>query len=322
MKENIILKYYYYAIALFRYFILASTRSKKRTRIVKSLIETKTVEEMYRRYGLINLLRVLYRAPKNLNFSTSAITLFKNVYIPEINKTALSVSLEVTNNCPHRCSGCYIDVNKKKSEYFMPEHLLRKTIASLQHNEFILIQGGEPCSKKYMDTLYNVIKDFKRQAFAICTSGAYIGEFGIGKFSKLNNVVWAISINGTRDVNDKVRFKGSYDYAVKAINHIRNAQQYFVVSTTVSQVNIESATSEDFVMEMVRLGVKEIKYWVLRGPNKKISLSNADIEYWSAYTRRYNKYIFTTFSLGQPEGYCVVDPYGNMRLDRTGYDKG
>lgn len=321
MKESIYKKYYYYVVAVLSYFLLAiKNYYKSNTNMVHYLVKPKTFRDMYKRYGFINLLRAAKRAPRNLNFSTTGITLFRNVYLPDMKKTALSTSLEVTNNCPHRCKGCYIDIRDKKSDYFMPEQLLRDTVESLQYSEFIIIQGGEPCSKKYMTTLYNVIKDFPRQSFIICTGGMYIGKYGLGNLKKLNNILWAISINGTEEINDKLRFKGSFKYAIKAMNNIRDAQQYFVAVTTVSKINIESATSEEFVMTMAKLGVKEIKYLILRNPESGQQLTKNEIEYWSSYTTKFNKYIFTTFSVDEIEGYSVVNPYGQKRYDRTGND--
>lgn len=283
------------------------------------LVAPQTIKDMYNRYGLINLIRVAIRAPKNLNFLTTGITLFKNVYLPDEKKTALSTSVEVTNNCPFRCKGCYIE--DRESDYFMPEKLLRKVVESLTYSEFIIIQGGEPCSKNYMDILYEVIKDYPKQSFIICTSGVYIGKHGLGKLRNLENLLWSISINGTEEINDELRFKGSYKHAVQAMINIREAQQYFVAVTTVSKVNIESATSEEFIMLLANTGVKEIKFLILRDPESGVQLTKEEIAYWSEYTKKYNKYLFTTFSIDEIEGYSVIDPYGNKRYDRTGNDK-
>lgn len=319
MKESKFKKYYYYAHSVGAYIYVAITGRFKEQQSHKYFIDSRTIKDIYKQYGFINIIRAAMRVPKNLNLSTTGLQLFRNAYFPKTKKTVLSTSIEITNNCPYRCQGCYIDVEKKKLDYFMSEEVLRNTIESLSNSTFILIQGGEPLHKNSVDMLYNVLKDYPEQIFVLVTTGVYISKFGLGKFANLNNILWSISINGTEEINDKMRFKGSFQHAISAMDLIRQAQQYFVATVTLSKNNIENATSEKFILLLAKKGVKEIRYLILRGVIEK-QLSLDEIELYEKRTKRYNKHVFCNFCVDNLEDYSVVDPYGNQRIDRTGYD--
>lgn len=322
MKENRLKKILFFnaSLIILSYLVIREYLSKD-VKTAKFLVSIQTVKGLIRRYGIINLLRVANRAPKNLNFSTSGITLFKNAYLPKIQKPALFTAIEVTNRCPYRCKGCYIDIAKRENNYFMPENLLRESIKKLSYGSLILIQGGEPLRKNSAELLYRVIKDFPEQAFVIVTTGVYLSQYGLGDFKELNNIVWSISINGTEEISDKLRFKGSFKHAIQAMRNIKEAQQYFSATVTISKDNAQNATSEEFVMFLENEGVKEIKYLILRDPTSDKQLSLKEVEYYDEYTKRYNKFLFTTFTRYESDGYVIIDPYGNERIDRTGNDK-
>lgn len=319
MKETLLKKYTYFAYSLGGYAHVALNNLWKEQEAHGYFVSSKTINTMYKKYGLMNMTRALVRAPKNLNFSTTGVTLFKNAYFPETKKTVLSTSIEITTNCPYRCSGCYLSEEQKKSDFFMSEEDLRKTISTHLHSTFILIQGGEPLQKNSVDMVYNVLKDFPNQIFVIVTTGVYISKYGLGKFKNLGNILWSISINGPKEINDNLRFKGSHKHAMNAMENIREAQQYFVATVTISKDNVEEATSEEFILSLSKKGVKEIRYIILRD-NKEKQLSLEEIEYFEESTRKYNKYLFTNFCSDDMEDYSVIDPYTNKRIDRTGYD--
>ena len=322
MKETKIKKQIFYGITLIGFavsIIREAVLSKKTT--VEYLASMNTVADLVGRYGIINLIRVAMRAPKNLNFSDSGIQLFKNVYFPKVQKKYLSTVIEFTNNCPYDCDGCYIDSEQRKNDYFMPESLLRETISSLQNHAFILIAGGEPIRKSSADYLYNVLKDYPDQAFILVTTGVYISQHGVGDFGNLNNIVWSISINGMENINDEFRFKGSHKHAIQAMRNIRKAQQYFLATTTLSRKNAEDATSDEFVNMLSAEGVKEIKYLILRDPESEHQLSMREVEHYKEKTKKFNHLLFTTFTIHEADGYKIIDPYGSIRLDRTGRDQ-
>jgi len=319
MKENYLVKYYYYGYSIVSYLYLFIKRRFKKHNSHQYFVSFKTLVRFYNEYGLINIIRALLRVPKNLNLSKSGIVLFNNSYFPKNEKTALTTSIEITENCPHRCLGCYIDIDSKKSNYFMSEDMLRSTIESLSYSTIILIQGGEPLQRDSVNMLYRVLGDYPDQSFVLVTTGEYISKNGIGDFAKLNNILWSISINGTEELNDKIRFKGSYKHAINAMDIIRYAQQYFIATVTLSKENIENATSEEFIMTLVDKGVKEVRYLLLRD-SSNLQLPLDTVDFYHEKVKKFNKYIFLNFWVDELVDYCVVDPYGNQRIDRTGND--
>lgn len=319
MKENIFLKSYYYAYSIIAYLYLFIKRRFKKHNSHQYFVNFSTLMKFYNEYGILNIIRALIRVPENLNLSKSGIVLFRNSYFPKNKKTALTTSIEITENCPYQCNGCYIDKNSKKSKYFMSEELLRNTIESLSYSTLILIQGGEPLQKNSVKMIYKVLNDYPHQSFVLVTTGEYISKNGIGDFAKLNNILWSISINGTEEINDKIRFKKSYKYATKAMDIIRAEQQYFIATVTLSKENIDDATSEKFIMMLANKGVKEIRYLLLRD-SSDLQLSLDTVDFYHQKVKKYNKYVFLNFWCDELVDYCVIDPYGKKRIDRTGYD--
>lgn len=320
MKESKFKKYWFYIYMVYLYCKVAILWRIKGEHISHHyFIDSKTIDKFYKEYGLKNILGAIIRIPQNLNLSTTGFQLFKNAYFPKVKKTVLSTSIEITNNCSYKCYGCYINIDKKKSSFVMSEINLRQTIESLSHSTFILIQGGEPLQEHTSDMLYQVLKDFKEQIFVIVTTGVHLSKNGLGNFQKLNNILWSISINGTRKTNDEIRFKGSFKHAIKAMENIRKAQQYFVTTVTLSRKNIENATSKKFILFLAKKGVKEIRYLILRESIEN-QLTLHEINIYEHKVKKYNKYIFCNFCVDELIDYSVIDPYGNVRIDRTGKD--
>ena len=118
-KEHAFIKYYYYLYSIIAYLYLYIKRRFKKHNSHQYFVSYKTLVRFYNEYGLINIIRALYRVPKNLNLSKSGIVLFNNSYFPKVKKTALTTSIEITENCPHKCLGCYIDANRKKTKFLV-----------------------------------------------------------------------------------------------------------------------------------------------------------------------------------------------------------
>jgi MoaA/NifB/PqqE/SkfB family radical SAM enzyme len=321
MKEGLAIKYYASFISIMTVLkVSAKSFQNKELDTVEYITSFSRIKEIINRYGITNTLRAAFRSSNNFNFSTFGLNLLKSVYTPKTKKTVVYTAIEITNRCPYNCRGCYIDPQKKQTNYIMPEALLRKTINELSYSALILIQGGEPFANDTVDMIYRVLRDYPDQAFILVTNGVYISKNGIGDFAQLNNIVWTISINGTEGVNDQSRFSGGFKCAIKAMQLIREAQQYFTPVVTVSKRNIVSATSEEFVTQMANLGAKEIKYLVLKDPSSGEQLTLKELNYFDEYTKKYNKYLFTTFTRYEFEGFEIIDPYGIRRKDRTGND--
>ena len=78
---------------------------------------------------------------------------------------------------------------------------------------------------------------------------------GLNGFPPLTNGQWILSLDGTEEVNDRIRGKGVYK---QAIDNIKKAEQPPIVHMTLSKLNQKSL--EDFVSEMAKLPIKGLGF--------------------------------------------------------------
>jgi radical SAM protein with 4Fe4S-binding SPASM domain len=98
------------------------------------------------------------------------------------------------------------------------------------------ISGGEPLVR---EDIFDIIEYARRTGFevSLITSGFAFDEKRLNKLVK-NDVHTAVSIDGTRESNDKIRGKGSYDKALFAMKKLSENGLLDCVVTTMTKYNI------------------------------------------------------------------------------------
>ena len=135
-----------------------------------------------------------------------------------------SVFLAVTNKCNLHCKYCYekFNINKQKS---IPVSKWTEIISKLQNkgvNIFILT-GGEPLLE--FDKLIEILNlsDTHQSDFHIHTSGASITKEKVKALKKAGLKAAAVGLdNYDAQKHDKMRGKGSFEEAVKALKLFNN----------------------------------------------------------------------------------------------------
>jgi Arylsulfatase regulator (Fe-S oxidoreductase) len=177
------------------------------------------------------------------------------------------VVLKIASRCNLNCSYCYMYNLGDKTYKNQPKVMSKKTIENTykriiehceQHNikDFgIIIHGGEPllAGQKYIEDFItlgrNMSKDKVNFYFGIQTNGILINEDFVNSLEKLN-VNIGVSLDGTKDINDKYRIyhngKGSYDDVVKGINILLDNKYYNKYLGILSVMNIESDPIETY----------------------------------------------------------------------------
>lgn len=74
---------------------------------------------------------------------------------------------------------------------------------------------------------------------------------GVNGFPELTNGQWILSLDGPRELNDRLRGEGVYERAVENLQH---ASRPPIVHMTISRINRGSL--EDFIREMLKLPIK------------------------------------------------------------------
>jgi Fe-coproporphyrin III synthase len=155
-----------------------------------------------------------------------------------------SVALDITHRCNLKCVHCYW----WKQEH--PEELDDAGMIALMKGlrarglRAALLYGGEPTLRP----------DICREAGRIFDSTLAFTN-GTNGFPELENGQWVLSLEGPRQVNDRLRGEGVYDLALK---NLQKAVKPPIVHTTLTLLNMDCM--EEFIREMIDLPIKGIGF--------------------------------------------------------------
>jgi len=143
-----------------------------------------------------------------------------------------SVALHLTEACNLRCKMCYFwgesgayTKNKSKPKVLDFDILksLVEELTNVKAKPFYSLFGGEPLTYPHLEELILAIKETK--AFIDTpTNGILLGEYAkILVRSGFDQV--RVSLDGTQEINDYQRGKGSYEKALNGINELHYEKQ-------------------------------------------------------------------------------------------------
>ena len=155
-----------------------------------------------------------------------------------------AAAIDITNRCNLRCTHCYWWRQEHPQE--MDDVQIISFMKSLRKKGFraAILYGGEPALRPEVCIRAGTIFD-TLLAFTNGTKG----------FPELENGQWVLSLEGTREVNDRIRGKGVFDTAVE---NLKKAKRPPIVHMTVSAMN--SGCIEEFAYEMMSLPVKGVGF--------------------------------------------------------------
>ncbi len=159
-------------------------------------------------------------------------------------KQPTSVAIDVTHRCNLKCSHCYWWKQKHPDELNDLEMVAFMKNLRAKGLSAAILYGGEPTLRPEVCLAAGNI---------FHTTLAFTN--GLNGFPPLTNGQWILSLDGTEEVNDRIRGKGVYK---QAIENIRKAKQPPIVHMTLSKPNQKSL--EDFVSEMVKLPIKGLGF--------------------------------------------------------------
>lgn len=169
----------------------------------------------------------------------------------------------IETNCNLFCKGCYARASKSCGEH------LKKSEVSVERwqelfNEakdlgisFALLLGGEPLMRREVIEKAAKVKEI---VFPIFTNGTLVSDSYIELFDKNRNLVPMISIEGNREQTDSRRGIGTYNEVMKAMDKLNEKKLLFGGSITVTNNNLETVTSSEFIGELLNKGVKAVTF--------------------------------------------------------------
>ena len=130
------------------------------------------------------------------------------------------LALHVTSNCLLHCEHCYFRnyTNTNTSKEISLE-AIQNICADFMSTEFplnkysIILSGGEPLLYSKFEQLCDLVREFQDHV-RLSTNGILIPKY-IDIFEQNDGIM--VSIDGDRETHDRIRGKGSYDKAIKAL---------------------------------------------------------------------------------------------------------
>jgi len=178
------------------------------------------------------------------------------------NITSLNFWVHLTDNCNLTCDYCYIstlETHKSMSKNAINEfsNKLYKTILKYPNIKTITLKlaGGEPLSKfdYWNSEIQSLIDIFGKQDIKLnirIVTNLTILNDDIIEFCKINNITFAVSLDGLNEYHDKYRKfknqKGSYTIIENNLLKLKNSKVLFAILVTISNDNL------DGILELVK----------------------------------------------------------------------
>ncbi|MEM0898294.1 MAG: radical SAM protein [Verrucomicrobiota bacterium] len=181
--------------------------------------------------------------------------------------------ISIINSCNLRCQGCWVDVTGPRTKIDVEDLNRIITDAKAHGNSFFGLLGGEPF---LYPELFEVLAAHPDAYFQVFTNGQFISKERAKALRKMGNVTPLISIEGRKEVSDIRR--GKSDVFTKSMEGIRNCLDEKLltgVATSVCQSNIDELLTEEWLDELIDLGVHYTWFHTYRpvGPNVPVDLA-------------------------------------------------
>lgn len=148
----------------------------------------------------------------------------------------------ILHPCNLHCRHCYQD----DRDAVMPREemvsLLDKYTRYLESHDFegqVNLTGGEPLLHPEFFPLAREVKS-RRIRLGILTNGTLITDEIAGELSCLQPAFVQVSLDGPRDIHDRIRGEGSFEQALRGIDHLKRYRVRVLVSFTAMKDNYGS----------------------------------------------------------------------------------
>lgn len=164
------------------------------------------------------------------------------------------ILFDPTSACNRKCKGCW------SAEYGHKYSLTAEEMESIVRQgrelgaHLYMLTGGEPLLRKA-----DVIRlcEANPDCMFLCyTNATLIDEAFCQEMLRLGNLTVALSIEGSEESNDARRGEGSYACTLRAMDLLQKHRCFYGMSVCYTRENLDVVTSEAFIDEMLRRGVK------------------------------------------------------------------
>lgn len=169
------------------------------------------------------------------------------------------ILMDPTSACNLHCTGCWA------AEYGHKLNLTYDELSGVikQGKElgvyFYMFTGGEPLVRK--KDLIRLCEEHNDCQFLAFTNGTLVDEAFCQDLKRVGNLMLAISLEGSPEVNDLRRGEGVYARVMHAMDLLKENGLVFGTSICYTSKNCESVTSKEFVKLMVEKGCRYAMYF-------------------------------------------------------------
>lgn len=158
----------------------------------------------------------------------------------------------ITDLCNLHCSHCYQGTAITNSSSWSLINFTLQQIEEFWGNYKIHlnITGGEPFIHPDIFRLLELLHARKKYSYGILSNGTLITEEYANQIKENNVRFVQVSIEGSKEIHDEVRGKGSFEKVVEGINALKKANVDVLLSFTASRFNYKSFPS------VVETGIK------------------------------------------------------------------
>jgi len=164
--------------------------------------------------------------------------------------------VSITRRCNLSCRGCYMHEQRNVPVPDMSPDLLRTVVSDAVELgvSVVVIAGGEPLLRK--DEIFSLASSFPPVLFPLFTNGLMIDEGCAAELVARKNIVPLISCEGFQAETDSRRGAGMYHNVLSSCTILKKNKVFFGCSLTVSRVNLDLVTDEQFITAMMEAGAR------------------------------------------------------------------
>ena len=179
------------------------------------------------------------------------------------------LELQITDRCNLRCRHCYIGEGLRQD---LSIGQIEKVLREFEeiHGLRLLLSGGEPLLHPFFWEVNDILKDYAFRSVLLSNGTRITKE--VAKRLCVREV--QISLDGMREGHDSLRGKGTFKKAVKAIDHLQEANIQVSVATMVHQKNLNEFDPLASLLES-----KGIREWNVDVPCREGRLKKNQ-EFW------------------------------------------
>lgn len=169
------------------------------------------------------------------------------------------ILMDPTSACNLHCTGCWAAEygNKLNLSYDEMSDIVKQGKELGIH--FYMFTGGEPLVRR--DDIIKLCKEHNDCEFLAFTNGTLVDQKFCDEMKSVGNLMLAISLEGSPEVNDFRRGEGVYGRVMDAMDLLKENGLIFGTSICYTSKNCESVTSREFIDLMVSKGCRYALYF-------------------------------------------------------------